>query len=195
MAGQEPHLARHRAIPHDIHHEHILLPPFAIDQSLLVEANLIPHLELHPTAVMEGAVASPILGIGSFDVDHRIYQARDNARMIAPQLGSPLMVDGCTTPHSRWPIGGIRHLPGNSPIGGGSHLPGNNRPSCWQCSNASLLAIIHSHCPCRRGCHCASHNGIADQVPGLACKAVAARRILVGVDIGLVESPFQHTCL
>ncbi len=146
-----------------------------------MEANLAPHLELHPTAVVEGAVASPILGGGSYNVNHCIYQARNNACMIAPQLGSPLMVHGRTTRHSRWPIGGIRRLPGNSPIGGGSHLPGNNRPSCCQCSNASLLATIHSCCPCRCGRCSASYNGIADWAPGLARKADAASSILVGV--------------
>ncbi len=143
--------------------------------------NLAPHLELSSTAVVEGAVASPILGGGSYNVHHRIYQASNNACMIAPQSGSLPVVDGRTTRHSRWPIGGITPLPGDGPIGGGSHLPGKNRPSCWQCSNASLISMIHSCCPCRCGHCCASHNDIADRAPGLARKAVAECTILVGV--------------
>ncbi len=65
MVGQKPHLACHHVVPQDIYRKHILLPPFMIDQLLLVEANLAPHLELHPTAGVVGAVASPILGGGS----------------------------------------------------------------------------------------------------------------------------------
>jgi hypothetical protein len=168
-------------IPHDIHRKHILLPPPVINQSLAAEANFAPHLELHPTAGVEGAVASPILGGGSYNVEHHIYQASNNARTIAPQLGSQPVVHGRTTRHSRWPIGGIRRLPGNGPIGGGSCLPGDNRPSCWQCINTSLLGTIHSRRPCCRGPHSTSHNGIADRAPGLERKAVAAPSILVGV--------------
>jgi hypothetical protein len=123
MVGQEPHLAHHQAIPHDIYHEDIFLPPLAIDQSLLVEANLAPHLELHPTACVEGAVVSPILGRGSYYVDHRIDQTSNNAHMIAPQSGSPPRGHGRTLCHSRWPIGGSRRLPNGSRIGGGSPLP------------------------------------------------------------------------
>jgi hypothetical protein len=38
-----------------------------------MEANLAPHLELPSTAVVEGAVASLILGRGSYNVNHCIY--------------------------------------------------------------------------------------------------------------------------
>jgi hypothetical protein len=153
MVGQEPHLAQHCAIPHDIYREHILLLPLAIDQSLL---------ELHPTAGMVRKVGSPILDGGSYDVNHRIDQASDNACTISSQLGSPPGGHGRTLCHSRWPIGGNRHLPGDGRIGRGSCLLGNGRRSCCQCSNTSLLATIHSCRPCRRS-HCsASHDGIAD---------------------------------
>jgi hypothetical protein len=90
-------------------------------------------------------------------------------------------LDGRITRHIRWPIGGIMPLPVNGPIAGGSHLPGDNRPSCWQHSNASLVTMIYSCCPCCRGRRCASHDGIVDWAPGLARKAVAARSILIGV--------------
>jgi hypothetical protein len=79
-------------VPHDIYRKHILLPPLTIDQSLLAEANLAHHLELHPTAGVVGAVVSPILGRGSYNVDHCIDQASNNACTIAPHLGAFL---GC----------------------------------------------------------------------------------------------------
>ncbi len=93
----------------------------------------------------------------------------DDARTIAPQLGSPHGGDDPTLHHSRWPIGGSRRL------------PGNGRRSCCKCINARLLATIHSHRPRRRGCRSASHDGIADRAPGLAQNAVTARDILVGI--------------
>jgi hypothetical protein len=117
MVRQEPHLARHHAIPHDIYCKHILLPPHTIDQSIPTEANLAPHLELHLTAGVVGAVASPILGGGSYNVDHLVDQVSDNACTIAPQLGSLPRGQGHTLCHSRWPVGGSRHLPSNGCIG------------------------------------------------------------------------------
>jgi hypothetical protein len=181
MVGQEPHIVLHCAIPHDIYPKHILLPPLTIDQSFLAEANLAPHLELHPTAGVVGAVASPILGRGSYNVDHCIDQASNSAHTIAPQLGSPPRVHDHTLRHSRWPIGSSRRLLSNGRIGGGSRFPGNSRRSCCQFSNASLLVMIQSCHPCRPDHRSASHNGKADRVPGLAHNAVAVHGIIVGV--------------
>ncbi len=108
MVGQEPHLARHRVVPHDIYHAHILLSPLGIVQLLLGEANLASHLELHPKAGVVGPVASPILGRGSYYVNHCIDQASNNACTILPKLGSLPGVHGHTLHNNRWPIGGSR---------------------------------------------------------------------------------------
>jgi hypothetical protein len=54
-----------------------------------------------PNLPIPGSVAFPILGRGSYDVNHCIYQVSNNAPMITPQLGSPPMVHGRTTQHSR----------------------------------------------------------------------------------------------
>jgi hypothetical protein len=182
MVGQEPHLARHCAVPHDTYPKHILLPTLAIDQSLPAEANLAPHLELHPKQAWWGQLHPlSLTEVHPLSTIVLTKQATMLAK-ITPQLGSPPGGHGCTLRHSRWPIGGSRHLPSDGHIGGGSRLPGNDRHSCCQCSNVSLLTTIHSCCPCHRG-HCStSRDGIAiaDGVLGLARKAVMAHGILVG---------------